>query len=70
MNNLDAEQVLENLIETLETDLAELLDTENKNDFIVGEWHAYVECLEVIFCWKKAKQFGLNYNPELKYKIS
>lgn len=70
MHNLDAEQVLEYLIETLETDLTELLDVEHKNDFIVGEWHAYVECLEVIFFWKKAKRFGLNYNPELKYKIS
>lgn len=69
-NNLTAEEVLEYLIETLETDLAELLDAKFKNEFIVGEWHAYIECLEIIFNWKKAKQFGLNYNPELKYKIS
>lgn len=69
-HDLTAEQVLAYLIETLETDLAELLDAEHKNDFIVGEWHAYIECLEVLLSWKKAKQFGLNYNPELKYKIS
>lgn len=68
--NLTAEEVLARLIETLETDLGELLDAEHKNDFIVGEWHAYIECLEVLLNWKKAKQFGLNYNPESKYKIS
>ncbi len=68
--NLTAEQVLAHLIETLETDLAELLEAKFKTDFIVGEWHAYIECLEVLLYWKKAKEFGLNYNPESKYKIS
>lgn len=68
-NNLSAEQVLANLIETLETNLADLLGTEFKNEFVVGEWYAYIECLEAIFCWKKAKEFGLDYNPESKYKI-
>ena len=68
-NNLTAEEVLANLIETLETGLTELCDTEFKNEFIVGSWYAYIECLEAIFYWKKAKKHGLNYNPELRYKI-
>lgn len=68
-HNLPAEQVLALLIEIIETDLAELLETESKNDFIVGEWYAYIECLEVIFRWNKAKKIGLDYNPELKFKI-
>jgi len=67
--NLTAEQVLAYLIEIIETDLSELLDAEFKDEFIVGEWHAYVECLEIIFHWKKAKQRGVNYNPELRYKL-
>ncbi|MDE6058819.1 MAG: hypothetical protein K2G44_02140 [Clostridia bacterium] len=69
-DNLTAEQVLAYLIETLETDLSEILGAESKNEFIVGEWYAYVECLEVISNWKKAKKFGLDYNPELKYNIT
>ena len=68
-NNLTAEQVLASLIETIETSLTELLGAEFKNEFVVGEWYAYIECLEVIFNWKKAKKFGLDYNPELRYNI-
>ncbi len=68
-HNLTAEQVLEFLTETIETDLAELLDAESKNEFIVGEWYAYIECLEIIIHWQKAKKCGLNYDPELRYKI-
>ncbi len=68
-NNLTAEQVLTYLIETLETNLTDLLGEEYKNEFVVGEWYAYIECLEVISCWKKAKESGLDYNPELKFKI-
>jgi len=67
--NLTAGQVLEFLIKTIETNLTELLGTEVKNEFVVGEWYAYIECLEVILCWKKAKKFGLDYNPEKRYNI-
>jgi len=68
--NLTAEKVLAYLIETIETNLAELLGAEFKNEFVVGEWYAYIECLEVIFYWKKAKKFGLDYNPELRYNMN
>lgn len=68
-DNLTAEKVLASLIKTLETSLDELQNVEFKNEFVVGEWYAYIECLEAIFNWNKAKKFGLDYNPELKYKI-
>ena len=67
--SLTAEQVLAHLIKTIETNLGELLDVEFKNEYVVGEWYAYIECLEVILYWKKAKEFGLDYNPELRYNI-
>ena len=67
--NLNSEQVLAHLIEIIETSLSEVLGMEFKNEFVVGEWYAYVECLEVIARWKKAKKFGLDYNPEIKYNI-
>lgn len=67
--HLTAEQVLAHLIETIETNLRELLLSKSKNEYVVGEWYAYIECLEVIFYWKKAKKFGLDYNPEARYNI-
>lgn len=66
---LSAEQVLVNLIAILETNLTELISEEFKNEYVVGEWYAYIECLEAIFCWKKAEKFGLNYNPEKRFNI-
>ncbi len=68
-HNLTAEQVLTCLIETIETDLTELVGAEHDSEFVVGEKYAYIECLEVICNWKKAKQFGLDYNPELRYNM-
>ncbi len=67
--DLTAEQVLECLIEIIETDLAELLEAKSKNNFIVGEWYAYIECLEITSHWKNALRCGLDYNPEIKFKI-
>ena len=67
--NLTAEKVLEILINFLETSLDEILVSEFRNEFMLGEWYAYIECLEAIFNWKKAKEFGLDYNPELRYNI-
>ena len=43
--NLTAEQVLEYLIDTIETNLTELLGAKLKDEYIVGEWYAYIECL-------------------------
>lgn len=69
-DNFTSEQVLAHLIKIIETNLDELLGAEFKNEFIVGEWYAYIECLEVIMLyWKKAKKFGLDYNPESRFNI-
>ena len=68
-HNNTAEKVLERLIVVSETSLSEILGAEYKNEFLVGEWYDYIECLEAISNWNKAKKFGLDYNPELKYKI-
>ncbi len=68
-NDLTAEQVLASLIDTIETSLTEILEIDFKNEFVVGEWYAYIECLEVILSWKKAKKFGLDYDPETKFNI-
>ncbi len=68
-NTLTAEQVLARMIETIETNLNEILKMQFKNEFVVGEWYGYVECLEVLRYWKKAKERGLDYDPEKKFGI-
>lgn len=68
-NNLTAYRVLESLIKLIETSLTDILRSKSKNEFVVGEGYAYIECLEAIFRWRKAQKFGLNYEPESKYKI-
>ena len=66
---LNAEQVLAYLIRIIENGLTELSEAE-PTEFVIGEWYAYVECLEIICCWQKAKEYGLDYNPELKYALA
>lgn len=68
-NKLTAEQTLVRLIETIEISLTELLSLKHKNEFVVGEWYAFVECIEVVTSWDKAEENGLNYNPEIKFNI-
>lgn len=68
-NELTAEQALAYLIKIIENGLTELSEVE-PDEFVVGEWYAYVECLEIISCWRKAKEHGLNYNPEIKFALS
>lgn len=69
-NKMSATGVLAYLIYILETNLSELISAENKNEYIKGSWDACVECLEIIGCWSRAKDYGLNYNPEIKYNIN
>lgn len=68
-NKMSATKVLAYLIYILEMNLSELISAENKNEFIMGSWEACIECIEIIGFWKRAKDFGLNYNPEIKYNI-
>ena len=68
-NKMSATGVLAHLIYILETNLSELTSTEHKNDYILGSWEACIECLEIIGCWTRAKDYGLNYNPEIKFNL-
>ncbi len=63
-----AEEVLKYLIGYLELCLDELYEAE-ENDFVYGEKTAYVECLEIIQTWSKAKSSGLDYDIEKKYPL-
>ncbi|MBD5583490.1 MAG: hypothetical protein HDQ88_00160 [Clostridia bacterium] len=68
-NKMSATKVLAYLIYVLESNLSELISAE-QNEYITGSWEACIECLEVIGCWTKAKDYGLDYNPEIKYNIT
>ena len=68
-NNMSATEVLTYLISLLEINLSELATAEHKNEYILGSWETSVECLEIISFWERAKEYGLNYNPEIKFKI-
>ena len=68
-NKLTATGVLSYLIYILETNLSDLVSAKHKNDFIMGSWEACIECLEIIGRWSRAKDYGLDYNPEIKYNI-
>lgn len=69
-NEKSATEVLAYLIYVLESNLSELVSAEQKNDYVMGSWEACIECLEIIGFWTRAKDFGLNYNPEIKYNIN
>lgn len=66
---LSAKVVLEQLICILEMNLSELAAVKYKDDYTIGSWEACIECLEIIGCWTRAKDYGLTYNPELKFKL-
>lgn len=68
-NNMSATEVLEYLIRLLETNLSELASAEHKNRYVLGSWEACVECLEIISFWERAKEYDLNYDPEIKFKM-
>ncbi len=69
-NKKTATEVLAYLIFVMESNLSELISAEHKNEYIMGSWEACIECLEIIGHWSQAKEFGLNYNPEIKFNIS
>lgn len=67
---MSATGVLSYLIYILETNLSELASAKNKNGYVMGSWETSIECLEIIGeYWKRAKDFGLNYDPETRYTI-
>ena len=68
-NKMSAAGVLAHLIYILEANLSELTSAEHKSEYMIGSWEACIECLEIIGCWTRAKNHGLNYNPETKFNI-
>ena len=68
-NKMNAAGVLAQLISVLESNLSELTSVKYKDDYTLGSWEARIECLEIIGCWSRAKNYGLDYNPEVKYNI-
>lgn len=41
----------------------------DSNQFCYGEKTAYIECFELICCWNKAEEYGLNFNIEDEYPL-
>ena len=68
-NKMSATGILAHLIYILESNLSELTSAEQIDEYTMGSWEACIECLEAIGCWTRAKDFGLNYNPEIKYTL-
>ena len=68
MQGKTAEEVLETLIDVIETGCDELNAPRIKY-FGLGVKSAYVECLEYIQEWEKAKEYGLDYEIEDRYPI-
>ena len=64
-----ADDILAYMISLLTLSLDELQSCDKHNEFAYGEKTAYVECLEVIQDWNRAKEFGLNYDIEKRYPL-
>ena len=65
-----AEEILVEMIKLLQEYLTEIQATGKDSDgFLYGEKLAYVECLEIIQRWQKAKRYGLNYKIEEKFPL-
>lgn len=65
---MKAEETIGYIIELFTYYLDELNENP-RDDFTQGEMTAYVETLEILQHWDKAKSNGLNYRIEDKYKI-
>ena len=65
------EELLEYLIALLLYHLDVLKDVKNtpEKQFAYGEKTAYVECLEVLSEWDKAKKYGLDFEVEERYPL-
>ena len=64
----NAEEILKYMISTFTDYLRGLSEKEN-DEFGYGEKTAYVECLEIIQQWEKAKENGLDYEIEKFFSL-
>ena len=71
MKKISAEETLNYIIELFLNYMEELSAAHypEKEQFILGERTAYVECLEIIQFWEHAHKNGLNFNIEAKFPV-
>ena len=71
MKQLNAQEVLSQLIDTLLWSLEDLTKIKNtpSQQFAYGEKTAYVECLEIVQLWEQAEQYGVDFNIEQKFPL-
>ncbi len=72
IQKFDSESVMYIFIDYLEDSLNQLKESlkENPNDFTLGQYYSFVECLEFLsHNWEKASSAGLYYNIEEKYHL-
>ena len=67
----DAEEVFMYMKERIEEYLEciNAMGSLEDDDFTYGEKTAYVECLEMMQLWVKAKKLGLDYRIEGRYPL-
>lgn len=66
-----AEEILMEMIKLFQEYLEDIQETgKDKEGFLYGEKTAYVECLEIIQRWQKAKAYGLNYKIEERFPLN
>ena len=63
----NTEEVLVHLIQTLQANLDEIMESVHDDEFVCGEAYAYLECLEIIQTWTGAEKYGICGNLEEKY---
>ena len=71
MKKPSAEETLSYMIDLFLEYLESLSSTQNpeKEQFILGERTAYVECLEIIQCWEHARKNGLDFDIEARFPV-
>ena len=70
---ITSEEVLNYLGDYLQLCLSELEEQYDRklDDFIAGQYCAFVECLEIIsIFWDKANQYGLDFAPEERFPLN
>lgn len=70
MGDWHAEAVLKYMIELFLYYAEELYDSYENNDFCYGQMLAYIESLEIMQNWEKAKDFLLDFDLEEVYPLS
>ena len=66
-----ADEILVDLLDKIIVSLEEIEDGNLKEDknFILGEKVAFIECLEIIKRWEKARAIGFDFNVRERYPL-